>query len=134
MSTRQPPSTDQAGCSQVVEARYQERIVRFVLDDWLSIPAEREPSRSSPTSFGAHPLPEVTSCTEGGTEYQQPYADRVGPHDRVFAVRINDGGVTAMALVAYLTRDDRFELLQASCDWPPQGQQRELDARRQLVR
>jgi hypothetical protein len=133
MSTRQQPSTDLAGCSQVVEARSQERIVHFVLDDWMSFPAEREPSRSSPTSLGAHTLPEVTSCTEVGTEYLQPYTDRVGPHDRVFAVRVNDGGVTATALVAYLTRDDRLELLQAYCDWPSQGQKRELVAQRQLA-
>ena len=133
MSTQQQPSPDQAGCSPVVEARFQERIVHVVLDDWLSIPAEREPSRASPTRPGAHPLPEVTSCTEVGTAYLQPYADQIGPQDRVFAVKINDGGVTATALVAYLTRDDRLELLQASCDWPPQGQQRELDTKLQLT-
>ncbi len=128
MNTRQQPSTEQAGRSQINETRSQERIVHFVLDDWMSIPAEREPSQSSPTSFGAHPLPEVTSCTEVGTEHQQKYAGLVGPHDRVFAVRINDGGITATAVVAYLTRDDRLELLQASCDWPPQG--RDLGAGR----
>ncbi len=127
MSTRQQPSTDQAGCSQMVEARFQERIVHVVLDDWLSVSAEREPSRSSSTSFGADTLPQVTSCTEVGTESLQPYADRVGPQDRVFAVRINEDGVTAMALVAYLTRDDRLELLQAFCDWPAHLKEKEED-------
>lgn len=129
MSTRQQPSTDQAAPSQVAQARLQERIVQFVLDDWMSVPAEREPSRSSPTSLGARILPEVTSCTEVATQSLQPSTDRVGPQDRVFAVRINEGAVTATALVAYLTRDGRLELLQASCDWPPPGQQREHDAR-----
>ncbi|HEX9132978.1 MAG TPA: hypothetical protein VF844_11865 [Ktedonobacteraceae bacterium] len=133
MSTRQQPSTDQAGRSQINEARSQERIVHFVLDDWMSIPAERESSRFSPTSFWAHTLPEVTSCTEVGTEHQQQYAGLVGPHDRVFAVRINDGGITATAVVAHLVRDDRFELLQAYCDWPSEGKKRELDAQRQLA-
>lgn len=133
MSTRQQSSTDQAGCSQVNETCSQERIVHVVLDDWMSVAAEREPSRFSPTSFGAHPLPQVTSCTEVGTEREQQYAGLVGPHDRVFMVRINDGGITATAVVAYLTRDDRLELLQAYCDWPPQGQQRVQDAKFQLA-
>ncbi len=105
MSTRQQSSTDQAGCSQVNETCSQERIVHVVLDDWMNFPAERE----------------------------QQYAGLVGPHDRVFTVRINDGGITATAVVAYLTRDDRLELLQAYCDWPPQGQQRELGEKRQLT-
>lgn len=127
MRTRQQPSTDQAGYSQMVEARLQERIVQCVLDDWLSVPREREPSQASPIRLGAHPLLEVTSCTEIGTQDLHPYADRLGPRDRVFAVRINEGGITATALVASLIRDDRLELLQAYCDWLPTGQHREQD-------
>jgi hypothetical protein len=133
MSTRQQPSTDQAGCSQVNETCSQERIVHVVLDDWMSAAAEREPCRFSLTSFGAHPRPEVISCREVGTEREQQYAGRVGLHDRMFTVRINDGGITATAVVAYLTRDDRLELLQAYCDWPLHGQQRELGEKRQLT-
>ncbi len=129
MSTRQQPSKDQAGYSQVNETCSQERIVHVVLDDWMNFPAEREPSRFSPTSFWAHPLPEVLSCKEVGTEREHQYTGLVGPHERMFTVRINDGGITATAVVAYLTRDDRLELLQASCDWPPQG--RDLGAGRE---
>lgn len=55
MSTRQQPSTDLVAPSQIVEARFQERIVHFVLDDWMSVPAEREPSWSSPTNLGHTP-------------------------------------------------------------------------------
>ena len=133
MSTRQQSSTDQAGCSQINETCSQERIVHVVLDDWMNFPAEHEPSRFSPTSFGAHPLPEVTSCTEVGTEREQQYAGLVGLHDRVFAVRINDGGINATDVVAYLTHDDRLELLQAYCDWPPHGHQRVQEAKFQLA-
>jgi hypothetical protein len=133
MGTLEQESTNQAGCNQIEEVRDQERIVHFVLGDWMGVPTEREPSRSSPTTRGATTLPEVTSFTEVGTEHQQQYADLVGPSDRVFEVRMNDGGVTATALIAHLMRDDRLELLQAYCEWPLEGQKRELDAQRQLA-
>ncbi|WP_220210730.1 hypothetical protein [Reticulibacter mediterranei] len=106
ISTRQHPSTDLAAPRQIVETRLQERIVHCVLNDWMSAPEGCGPFRSSSTRLGVHILLEVRLYTE------------VGPQDRVCASRINEGTVTATALVIYLTRDDQLELLQVYGDWP----------------